>query len=67
MLRKALSGILFLILAFNYFHFILPGRSYADINQDRSIIISTGVPSAVATHLFKFSEATTNNIGSIVF
>jgi hypothetical protein len=67
MLRRALSGILFLILAFNYFHFILPGRSYADINQDRSIIISTGVPSAVATHLFKFNEATTNNIGSIVF
>ena len=68
MLRRAVSGIL-LALAIFYggIYLLAAGRTYADINMNRSVVISTGVPSAVATHLFKFDEATTSNIGSIVF
>lgn len=48
-------------------HLLTADRTYADINMNRSIVISTGVPSAVATHLIKFDEATNGNIGSITF
>lgn len=68
MLRRAISGtLLFLALFLSGFHFLAAGPTYADINQNRSIVISTGIPSAIATHTFKFDEATTNNIGSITF
>jgi hypothetical protein len=43
------------------------GQSRAGITTQRSVVLSSGVPSAVANHLFNFTLPSTADIGSIVF
>jgi len=68
MLRRAVSVILLVLsLSLGSIYLLSAGRTSADINQNRSIILTSGTPSAITSHLIKFDEATTNNIGSITF
>jgi hypothetical protein len=43
------------------------GKTAASIMFNRSVVISTGTPSAVATHSFRFDIPTNTTIGSMVF
>lgn len=45
----------------------LPGAAQAGISTNRSVTPSSGVPSATADYLFKFTLPSTNTVGSIVF
>jgi hypothetical protein len=47
--------------------FSIPNLSYGFDFEPRSVTLSTGTPSAVATHSFILAPPTTNNIGSLVF
>jgi hypothetical protein len=58
--------LLLMVLVFGMLTF-MPGTSRAGITSNRSVTLSTGVPSAVAEHLFKFTLPSTDDIGSIVF
>lgn len=58
--------LLMLIMALNLAVMIQP-VARADITTNRSITLSTAVPSAIANHLFNFSLPSSASIGSIVF
>jgi hypothetical protein len=64
--RVRLSGLSILLFTAGYLVFGF-GNSSAFILFNRSVEISSGVPSAAATHSFKFDVPTTSDIGSIVF
>jgi len=63
-MNKLWVSLIFSVLPIALF-MVLPAGSLNMTN--RSIIVSTGVPSAVATHNFRFDIPSTNVMGSLVF
>lgn len=43
------------------------GKANAELLTGRSIVVSTAVPSAIATHTFQFTYVSPNPVGSVVF
>lgn len=63
---RDVSVVLFIVLM-GILIFNLPRPGYAFFFEPRSVVISSGVPSAVVSHNFSLSPPTTNNIGSLSF
>lgn len=66
-LNRARVGILVSILLIVVAEILIPVRGYALTLSDRSVTISTAIPSAVSTHTFSMDISSSAPIGSIVF
>jgi len=60
-------SLLLAMFVFSIWPFIISREAGALNLIPRSILVSTAVPSAVATHTFQFTYASTSSIGSVVF
>src|SRR3989344_329189 len=65
--NQRLGALLFVVLTLAIYPLLAVRTAYALILPSRSIMVSPAEPSAVATHTFQFTYASTLSIGSVVF